>query len=142
MRTLHCTETPHAEERAALMATVIRRAEEHVGRRGRDRPGEGGKVVQAFRDVALRDSMRATWERVASVTRHTLDLPCLWSLRELYRVGGAKWFVESLLEELLSVVYQDDLDHLTDTLVAVLHLDLERWRQSFQLIKDYVIDHS
>ena len=45
----------------------------------------------------------------------------------MYRVGGTKWFVESLLEELLSVVYQDDLDHLTDTLVAVLHLDLERW---------------
>ena len=77
---LQCTETPHAEERAALMATVIRRAEEHVGRRGRDRPGEGDNLVKAFRDVALRDSLRATWERVASVTRHTLDLPCLWSL--------------------------------------------------------------
>ena len=109
------------------MATVIRRAEEHVGRRGRDRPGEGGKIVKAFKDVPLKDSLKATWERIASVAGYTLDLPSLWSLQELYRVGGTKWFVESLLEELLSVVYQDDLDHLTDTLVAVLHLDLERW---------------
>ena len=113
-----------------MMATVIRRAEEHVGRRGRDRPGEGGKIVKVFRDVPLKDSLKATWERIASVTGYTLDLPSLWSLHELYKVGGTKWFVESLLEELLSVVYQDDLDHLTDTLVAVLHLDLERWQSA------------
>lgn len=120
-----CAETPHAEERAALMATVIRKVEEQVGRRGRERPGESGRIVRVTRDIPLRDSLRATWERIAAVG-HVLDLPSLWSLRELYRVGGSRWFVESLLEELLSVVYQDDLDHLADTLVAVLHLDLER----------------
>ena len=73
------------------MATVIRRAEEHVGRRGRDRPGEGGKIVKVFKDVPLKDSLKATWERIASVSGHTLDLPSLWSLQELYRDGKKMW---------------------------------------------------
>jgi mediator of RNA polymerase II transcription subunit 24 len=77
-----------------------------------------------FSNVPLKESLKSTWQRVSSLGY--VDLPSLWSLRDLYRVGGSRWFAESLVDELLSVVYQDDLDKLTDTLVALMHLDLER----------------
>ena len=54
-----------------------------------------------------------------------MDVPTLRALTDVYRIGGRRWFVESLLEELLSVAYQDDLERQTDILAAVFHLDLE-----------------
>jgi hypothetical protein len=37
---------PHSRERVALMMTVIGKMEEQVGRKKRERPGEGGRLVR------------------------------------------------------------------------------------------------
>ena len=50
----------------------------------------------------------------------------MWKLHSLLKTGGPNWFTSCLVEELLSVVYQTDIDKLTELLLAIFYVDIEQ----------------
>ena len=58
--------------------------------------------------------------------RGCLSLDSTWKLHSLLKTGGPNWFTSCLVEELLSVVYQTDIDRLTELLLAIFYVDIEQ----------------
>ena len=119
------SEMQFLKERADLMCTILRELEVRAGlkRRRLYNPALADLLSSDDSDSTLRISLTKVWSHLRATG--ILELDAVWVLQDLHRAGGTIWFVSSLVEELLSLVYQEELDKMSDLLTAVLSIDLE-----------------
>lgn len=72
----------------------------------------------------LKEVLIQVWKSVGQ--RGWLDIESMWRLHSLLKTGGPNWFTSCLVEDLLSVVYQTDIDKLTELLLAIFYVDIEQ----------------
>ncbi|XP_040568441.1 mediator of RNA polymerase II transcription subunit 24 [Lepeophtheirus salmonis] len=111
---------PHAKERVALMSIIFKKIL---------RTQEKKRIVRS--NSSLKDSLQNVWEKVSR--SGWLDIDSVLKIKELYRIGGAQWLSECLIDELLKVVYQEDMDRLTELVISIFHVDLEQCTLSLLL---------
>lgn len=75
-------------------------------------------------DKPLKDCLLELWHKITA--KGWLDIESAWKLNYLLKTGGPHWFTTVLVEDLLSAIYQDDLNKQTELLRAVLHIDIEQ----------------
>jgi len=77
-------------------------------------------------DEYLKEHVRNVWKEKVASGFERLSSETAWKLHTLYRVGGASWYVATLVEELLKTVYHTDLDKYADLVVSFFNVDIEQ----------------
>eukprot|EP00095_Tigriopus_kingsejongensis_P005678 maker-scaffold846_size89341-snap-gene-0.14 protein:Tk05678 transcript:maker-scaffold846_size89341-snap-gene-0.14-mRNA-1 annotation:"mediator of rna polymerase ii transcription subunit 24-like" len=117
---------PHKTERVGLMKTILNRMLQDVGM---DAPfptnPESRSPNHKAKDAQpLSAALKEEWDEIAALGR--VNSGNVHKLVELYKAGGAVWFTSVLIEDIFSIVYEDQLDKRANLLVALFHIDLEQ----------------
>ena len=118
-------EMPHKDERVNLMKIILTRIQEQVGLK--PRALQEPKLAKAFEctpNAPLRENLLRVWAHLTK--QGYLDNDSVRELVELYKTGGALWFTTCLVEELMTIIYQDEIDRAVQLVVALFHLDVEQ----------------
>ena len=152
---------PHREERSALMFTIINKMLIQSGLKAAPfftsgvselqqgfskslqqwelataayvlRGTAGGKTGIKGKEESLNSILLDLWRN--KISRYgRLDIESTWKIRHLLTAGGANWMTSVLVDELLSTVYQTDLEKMTELLISIFHVDIEKCTLSLLL---------
>lgn len=119
------SDMPHKAERLALMKTILGRILKDVGIVPQSPSLKCPMgLLLANNAESLSIALKKEWVKVTTLGR--LDISNVYNLLELYKTGGSVWFTSVLIDELFSIVYQDQLDKWCNLLVSIFHIDLEQ----------------
>ncbi|XP_059094945.1 mediator of RNA polymerase II transcription subunit 24-like isoform X1 [Tigriopus californicus] len=119
------SDMPHKTERLALMRTILSRVLKDVGIVPQSASFKSQPPsLLANNSESLNIALKKEWIKITTLGR--LEISNAYNLLELYKTGGAIWFTSVLIDELFSIVYQDQLDKWSNLLVSIFHIDLEQ----------------
>lgn len=129
-------DVPYAKERVAMMSTILSKMQQQTGL-GIETQSEfcDARTSQELNHMQLnrplQESLLEIWHSVTA--KGWLTIEAGWRLHDLLKSGGPNWFTSVLVEDLLTVVYQSDIDKQTELLRAVLHINIEQTTLSLLL---------